>query len=211
MSSEESGVSQTVAVLEMGQHLEARTIDALFLNRKPLEVRYYFEDRGTEEPLIIIDVDSLRPIFKDVHRTTTKCFKPLDEISAFVRDNIQFNKCSNYQYAECVCHLLESRTDPEFPDLEMFPPSDCSLGHFHHACSSCVNLWLNEYLRVLILLRESKPLFAKAAREICSRVNLFDDFGEFYNRESPEFYLRVAQRWTVSDYLLDRVIDTVPF
>nr|AAR89176.1 repeat element protein 4 [Hyposoter didymator ichnovirus] len=206
MSSEESGVSQTVAVLEMGQHLEARTIDALFLNRKPLEVRYYFEDRGTEEPLIIIDVDSLRPIFKDVHRTTTKCFKPLDEISAFVRDNIQFNKCSNYQYAECVCHLLESRTDdPEFPELEGLPPNDCPLGHFHHACSSCVNRWLNEYLRVLILLRESKPFFAKAAKEICSRVYQTDKFYEDHNQDCPEFYLRTAQRWTTLEYALDEM------
>ncbi|AIK25696.1 Rep3 [Hyposoter didymator ichnovirus] len=205
MSSEEYTDSQAAAIEEILQFLEARTIDAVFLNGKPLEVRYNFKDRGTEEPLIKIDVDALPPLFGYSHRTVTGCFKSLDEICAFVRDNIHFDKCSNYRYAECLCHLLEKRMDPEFPELEGLPPNDCPLGHFHHACSSCVNRWLNEYLRVLILLRESKPFFAKAAKEICSRVYQTDKFYEDHNQDCPEFYLRTAQRWTTLEYALDEM------
>lgn len=186
---------------EIVQDSKVRKIDAIFLNRKPLEVRYYFEDKETEE-LIMIDVNSLLPILGGFRPTEAGSFKTLDKLSAFVQENIHFNECSNYRYADCVCHLLAIRIQTEFP------PSGFPLRHFHHACGSCVNRWLNEYLRVLILRRESKPLFAKAAQEICSRVCLSHHFNDYYNRELPEFYLRIAQRCTIPEYVLDNIIVT---
>lgn len=209
MSSGENRTLQAVAIEEIMQNPIASRIDAVFLNRKPLEVAYYFKDEETEK-IIMIHVDSLLPIFGGFRPTAAGPYATLDELFAFVEKNIHFDECTGYQYADCVCNLLKSREDPEFsefPELEAFPTADCSLRHFHHACWSCVNLWLNEYLRMLILHRESKPLFAKTAQEICSRVYLSDDFDKYFNRECPEFYLRIAQRWTISDYLLDEMIN----
>lgn len=206
MSPEEHRTPHAAVDGEIPQDSKVRKIDAVFLNRKLLKVRYYFEDKGTEE-LIMIDVNSLQSIFGDFRPIVAGSFQTLDDISAFVQ-SIHFNECSDYRYADCLCHLLENRMQKEFPELEMFPSSGCPLRHFHHACGSCVNRWLNEYLRVLILRRESKPLFAKAAQEICSRVYLSEDFDEYYNRECPEFYLRIAQRWIIPDYLLDNIIPT---
>ncbi|BAF45755.1 repeat element protein-e2.1 [Ichnoviriform fugitivi] len=207
MSSEENRTSPAVVLEEILHNQKTSWIDAMFLNGKLLEVRYYFEDKGTKE-LIMIDVDSLLPIFEAFHPITSGSFRSLDELSAFVQENIHFNKCSNYQYADCVCHLLQNHMDPEIAGFEMYSPSDCLLGHFHHACSSCVNLWLNEYLRVLILHRESKPLFTKAAQEIRARVYPSDDFNESSYRDCPEFYLRIAQRWTTPEYLLNDMLNT---
>ncbi|BAF45758.1 repeat element protein-e2.3 [Ichnoviriform fugitivi] len=206
MSPGENRTLQDVGIEEILQDPKASRIDAVFLNRKPLQVRYYFEDKGAKE-LIMIHVDSLLPIFGGFRPAAAGPYETLDKLSAFVKNNIHFDKCSSYSYADCVCHLIENRADPFLPVLKMSPPSDCSLRHFHHACWSCVHLWLNEYLRVLILRQESKPLFAKAAQEICLRVYIPDDFEEYFNRDYPEFYLRIAQRWTIPDYLLDNMID----
>ncbi|AHY22007.1 repeat element 21 [Diadegma semiclausum ichnovirus] len=193
MSSDESNASQAVGIEEGLQNPQVSRVYAIFLNRKPLEVRYYFEDKETEG-LIMIDVNSLLPIFGGFRPPAARSFETLDKLSTFVQENFHFNECSDYRYADCICHLLANRFQTEYPQLEMFPSSGCPLRHFHHACGSCVNLWLNEYLRVLILRRESRPLFNMAAQEICSRVPLSADFDDYYNRECPEFYLRIAQR-----------------
>lgn len=207
MSSEENTTSQAVVIEEILQDPKTTRIGVVFLNRKPLEVRYYFEDKGTEGEVIMINVDSLQLIFGGSRPTAAGSFESLDKLSAFVKENIHLNKCSDYEYADCICHLLEKRMDSKSPGLEMFPASSCSLKHFHHACWSCVNVWLNEYLRVLILRRESKPRFDKAVQEIFSRVCLPVDFDQYFNEECDEFYLRIAQRCTFPEYCLDYIIN----
>lgn len=174
MSSDKYRASQAVGIEKFLQ-TKVRRVDAIFLNRKSLEVRYRFEDKETEG-LIMIDVNSLQPIFGGSRPTAARSFETLDKLSAFAQENIHFNQCSNYRYADCVCHLFANHIQTEYPESEMFPSSGCPLGHFHHACGSCVSLWLNEYLRVLILRRESRLLFTMAAYEICSRVRLSNDF-----------------------------------
>ncbi|ULM71652.1 repeat element 15 protein [Diadegma fenestrale ichnovirus] len=209
MSSEENRVSQSQSVRfeESLQNPKVSSVHAIFLNRKSLEVKYYFEIKETQG-LIMIDVNSLLPIFGGLRPTAAGSFETLDRLNALVRENIHFNECSNYRYADCVCHLLANRFQTENAGLEMFPSSGCLLRHFHHSCGSCVNLWLNEYLRVLILRRESRPHFIMAAQEICSRIPLSEDFDAYYNRECPEFYLRIAQRWTIPEYALDDIMNT---
>lgn len=207
MSSEEFRMSEAAAIEKIVQDLKVSKIDTIFLNRKPLEVKYYFEYEETEQ-FIMIDVDSLLPILGGFRPTDTGSFETLDTLSALVKEYIYLNQCSNYQYADCICHLFSNRMEREILELEMNPSSSCRLKHFHHACGNCVNLWLNEYLRVLILRRESKPLFAKAAQEICSRLYISNDFDDFYNRECPELYLRIAQKFTIPEYILDDITVT---
>lgn len=206
MSSKETRTSQADEIEEILQDPRASRIDAVFLNQKPLQVIYYFEDKGTEGR-IMINVDSLLPIFGGIRPTAAGFFETLDQLSIFVQANIRLNKCSKYKYADCLCHLIRDRVDPHFSGLEMFASSGCLRGHFHHACWSCVNLWLNDYLRVLILHQESKPLYVKATREICSKIYRLGDFDEYFNREHPEFYLRLAQRWVIPEHLVDGLIE----
>lgn len=204
----QSRMLETVVTKEISQNPKVRKIQAIFLNRKPLEVRYYYEAKGTDEKEgnIMIDTDSLAPIFRPFCPTATQSYKSLDNLCAFVNDRIRFDQCSDYQYADCICHLLRNHAD-QFTKAKMRPSSGCWSRHFHHACWSCVNYWLLEYLRMLILHRESIPLFTMAAQEICSRVFIEeDDFKKNFHQYDPEFYLWIAQRWTNKEYLRHDII-----
>lgn len=193
---------------EISQHPKVNTIDAVFLNRKSLKIRYYCEDEGTEEPLIMLDVDSVKPILGNFLPRTTGSFISLEKFCAYVRKEIHFDKCWDYEYADCKCNLVEGRLIPLGLKLPVLPPSGCRR-HFHHACSSCVNSWLLEYLRMIILHRESEPAFAMAAEEICCRVFISNDYMKYVNQVSPEFWLWIAQRWCLQGYLRDDLINTL--
>lgn len=211
MSPGENRTASAVVNEETWQVPEVRKIDAIFLNRKPLEVRYYIEDRGTEEEeLIMIDVKSLQPIFSDFRpRTTAGTFGSLDNLSAYVRENIHLDKCWDYEYADCFCNLISGREVPPLTKLQVLPPSGCRR-HFHHACSSCVNSWLLEYLRMIILHRESKSSFAIAAEEIFLRVFIEDvreKYANVIDTQCSEFYLWIAQRKMLVGYFNNDIVN----
>ncbi|ULM71651.1 repeat element 14 protein [Diadegma fenestrale ichnovirus] len=208
MSAEGKKTSQAAVDREILQGPKVRKIEAIFLNRKPLEVTYYYEDRGTEH-LIMIDVDSLKPIFGAFRPRTTTSFESLDNLCDYVKENIHFDECWDYEYSDCICNLIGNRTVPPSTKVNVLPPSGCQR-HFHHSCWSCVNSWLLEYLRMMILYRESKPAFVMAAEEIISSIYGVArvDFERFIHEPSSEFYLWIAQRWTLKGYLRNDIIDS---
>lgn len=207
MSPVERRMSQAVVYQEISQDLKVSTIDAVFLNRKSLKIRYYCEDGGTEEPLIMLDVYSVKPILGNFLPRVAGSFVSLENLCAFVKEEIHFDECWDYEYADCKCNLIGGRIVPPGTKVQELPPSGCRR-HFHHACSSCVNSWLLEYLRMLILQRESEPAFAMAAEEICSRVLLSNDFGKCVHQVSSEFWLWIAQRWSLEGYVRYDVTNT---
>lgn len=210
MSAEEIKTSRDVVNEETLQSLKVSEIDAIFLNRKPLKVRYYFDDLGMEQ-LIMIDVDSLRPIFGSVRPPVAGHFETLDNLSAFIKERIHFDECSDYQYADCICNLLGSREVPPRSKVQVLPPSGCWREQFHHACWSCVNSWLLEYLRMIILREECERAFKLAAEEIFLRVFITDVAKKYANviyENCSEFYLWIAQRNTLEGYLRRDIINT---
>ncbi|BAF45757.1 repeat element protein-e2.2 [Ichnoviriform fugitivi] len=210
MSAGQNRTASAVVNEETRQVPEVSTIDAIFLNRKPLEVRYYIKDNGTEE-LIMIDVETVQPIFADYcPRTTANAFESLDNLASYARENIHLDKCWDYEYADCICNLISGRVVPPLTKVQMLPPSGCRR-HFHHSCSSCVNSWLLEYLRMIILHRESKSAFEIAAEEIICRVFIGDVYEKYANvikKQCSEFYLWIAQRWTLKGYLRRDIINS---
>lgn len=210
MFTEESGTSQAVAVPEVLQNPKLKEIDVIFINEKPLKIKYYFEDDPTEER-IMIDLESFRPICGDCGPTSAGSFESLDNLAAFVTEKVGFDQCSDYKYADCFCHMIQIYSDVKVLKLPFLPPSGCTFEHFHHACWSCVNSWLLDYLRMLILHRESKTLFALAHKEICCRVFETQDIEKHYSYQyCPQFYLGLAQRWALEGYLCENVIDAWP-
>lgn len=207
MSPVERRMAQAVVNQETSQDPEVGTIDAVFLNRKSLKIRYYCEDGETKEPLIMLDVDFVQPILGNSFPRAAGSFVSLDNLCAFVKEEIHFDQCRDYEYADCKCNLFGGRIVPPGTKVQVLPPSGCRR-HFHHACSSCVNSWLLEYLRMLILQRESEPAFAMAAEEICSRVFMSNDFRKYVNQVSSEFWLWIAQRWSLEGYLRYDVTNT---
>lgn len=206
MFSQENRSSPVVVNEEFLEDFEPSTVNVLFLNRKPLEVNYYIEDSGTEEPLIMMDTESLLPIFGGRRPTVLDDYESLDSLCDFVDKNVNYDECSNYEYADCICNLMGKREVPTGTKVNVLPPSDCWYRHFHHACRTCVKSWLLEYLRMLILHRECQPAYEMAAEEICSRVFITDNYKEFLVQDYSEFYLWISQRWSLQGYLRHDIV-----
>lgn len=122
-----------------------------FINGKQLDIRYNFQRYRNMENHILVDRNSLQPIFGGIVLPTMNEFVSMTELQNFVKVHVHLNKCSNYRYASCPCHL------PHY-DGQRFNPTrypsatgdNCWYGHFHHYCSEHVLYWLNSYLATTI-------------------------------------------------------------
>ncbi|BAF45660.1 repeat element protein-b12.1 [Ichnoviriform fugitivi] len=127
-----------------------------FINGKELGIRYNFNPYRNIERRILLDRDSLLPIFGGIVLSTMNEFASMSELHNFVRMHVHLNKCSDYRYASCLCHLpyYDSRRRNSMMN-HFTTENSCRYGHFHHYCSEHVLYWLNFYLATTIGLREN--------------------------------------------------------
>lgn len=135
--------------------LSMNKIEVTFFNDKSFKILYNFDAARPEEDRLLINWDTLTPLFGGVTPSGFRSFVRLAKISTFVEKRIHLDQCEVGLHNSCFC----GRTPPD--DLDFFWDS-CSDEHFHHFCSSHVRSWLWLYLHPKILSQESKPLFYNA-------------------------------------------------
>ncbi|CAF4831261.1 unnamed protein product [Pieris macdunnoughi] len=132
--------------------LSMNKIEVTFFNGKSFQVLYNFDGTRTEEDRLLINWDTLTPLFGGVAPSGYRSFVRLSKIAKFVERRIHLDQCEVGLRNSCFC----GRTPPD--DLDNFWDS-CSVQHFHHFCSLHVRSWLYLYLHPNILCQESKELF----------------------------------------------------
>ncbi|BAF45725.1 repeat element protein-d6.2 [Ichnoviriform fugitivi] len=147
--------------------LSTHTFEATFFNGKRLPIIYNFDAARMKEERVLIDTESLVPVFGGILPPAMEGFRSIPEVHKFIEMHVDVNLCSEGRHACCPCHLLyDDDDDDDDDDEDAFgrfakPPVDdeCKHGHFQHYCPQHVTSWLNHYLNTAILLRESKELF----------------------------------------------------
>lgn len=155
------------AVQQKLWQLSTHNLDVMFFNRKFVNIEYNFDSERIEEDRILININSLLPVFGGAVTTDMKPFMNLCELNKFIKTHIYLNRCSNYQFASCLCHKMNdfeefSRVFAENLD------EPCEYGHFHHYCNNHVAWWIKSSVKSVILLQESRQLFNEFIAEQCA-------------------------------------------
>lgn len=136
-----------------------------FINGEFLMIEYNFDPNRTSNRLLI-NSESLRPVFGWVVPPEDEQFLSVTNLKQFVDTNVRLNACSRFQYASCPCgENTDSQTARAFSKPLV---QTCNKRHFHHYCSHHVNYWLNELL-FSILHIEWRGAFDMDAKEDFTR------------------------------------------
>ncbi|ULM71692.1 repeat element 36 protein [Diadegma fenestrale ichnovirus] len=165
-----------------------------FIDGKHLEIEYNYDHTRTDEERVLINVNTLLPVFGGLVPPDTETFADVKTLNAFVETYVRLNECHAYQYASCPCHL---DVDPDVA-IEFQPLSEnaCPDGHFHHFCSKHVIHWLSFVLEISIKTLENGSF----------NEEFISDFADFvgntiyFRDEKPllraRSLLRVIQEWS---------------
>lgn len=119
-----------------------------FINGKHLEIEYNYDHTRKDEQRVLINVNTLLPVFGGLVPPDTETFVDVKRLNAFVEMNVRLNEYHAHRYASCPCHL---DVDPQVAkEFEPPPENSCADGHFHHFCSQHVNYWLSCVLETSI-------------------------------------------------------------
>nr|BAF45769.1 c289.1 [Tranosema rostrale ichnovirus] len=120
--------------------MSTHRFETTFLNGKRLEIEFNFDPSRTERNRVLINTDSLLPVFGGYTCPSMAQFANVSELHGFIEQHVHLDKCSNFQYAECVCYLFKDKSQGgEAPSKSL--EDACKHGCFHHYCSQHVRYW----------------------------------------------------------------------
>ncbi|CAH4003618.1 unnamed protein product [Pieris brassicae] len=124
-----------------------------FINGKKLSIEFNYDPWRKNQDCILINVESLLPIFGGVMPAEVDKFISVSKIENFVRMHVHLNRCSDYRHRSCPCHL--KNYNPEKARAFAKPSvAECKFGHFHHYCSQHVGHWFMFFLNPLLKAEE---------------------------------------------------------
>lgn len=115
--------------------------ETIFIDGAQLKIEYNFDPTRPKENRILINIDSLLPVFGGIVSTTMDKFASISELKNVIRMHVHVNMCSDGRYASCACHLVndDGQGSEEFVKCLV---RACEHGHSHHYCSKHVESWL---------------------------------------------------------------------
>lgn len=131
-----------------------------FINGKQLEIEYNFDPTRPKENRILINIESLLPVFGGIVSTTMDKFASISKLENFVRMHVHLNMCSDRRYASCPCHLVNDGGR----GCENFVKSlvhICGHRHFHHYCGKHIESWLKIFENNTIQLHQTGVTLAR--------------------------------------------------
>lgn len=120
-----------------------------FMNGKQLEIEYNFDRLRDPEERILVNMNSLLPVFGGIVAAKLDKFTNIPKLCEFASMHVHLNVCSNHQHASCPCYL--ANIGNAFREPSIHP---CKHHHFHHFCSTHVSHWLKDFLYSSIIRRE---------------------------------------------------------
>lgn len=179
-----------------------RYFTATFINGKTLEIRYNFNRHRDMQNRILVNRNTLLPIFGGIILPTMNEYVSMSELCNFVKTHVHLNECSNYQYVSCPCHLPNYDGQPRKSMMNHFTAGgNCRHGHFHHYCRDHVLYWLQFYLGRTLSLRVNglDKLYAQDAENFLMCLNTSIYFQK--NRK-----IQFVRYWRVLCYLINEIV-----
>lgn len=130
-----------------------------FINEKELKIQYNFDPSRGGEECVLVNINSLLPVFGDVVMPAREQFTSLTKVQDFVRMHVHVNMCSNCEHASCPCHLKNVGRHRNYEPFQAQSTDTCNYRHFHHYCSQHVLHWLAFVMDILIPLQRTRESF----------------------------------------------------
>lgn len=127
---------------------------AWFINGKQLTIVYNFNPSRVEEERVLVNVNSLLPVFGDITPAMEE-FTSLTKLQNFMRMRVNADICSNCEHASCPCHLRNVERHGNYEPLRDQSTDTCNYNRFHHYCLQHVWHWLDFVLGFLIPFRRA--------------------------------------------------------
>ncbi|AHY22011.1 repeat element 23 [Diadegma semiclausum ichnovirus] len=120
-----------------------------FINGTHLSIEFNYNPWRKNQDCILINVETLLPIFGKIMWPAVNVFTSVSQIENFVKMHVHLNRCSDYRHSSCSCHLKNS--NPHEAGAFAKPRVDeCKFGHLHHYCAQHVSHWLKFFLHPLL-------------------------------------------------------------
>lgn len=124
--------------------MSTHRLRCMFLNGKYLEIEYNYDHTKEYMEDILVNVNTLLPVFGGLVPRGMKTFVHPWRFHKFVTKELRLNECCGHVYASCPCHLdIDSAAAGEYEPLA---DNGCTEGHFHHFCEKHVSTWILTYL-----------------------------------------------------------------
>lgn len=137
--------------------LSTYTAEVPFITGERLSIQFNYDPWREIQDCILINVETLTPIFGRVMHQAVEKFTSVSKLENFVSMHVHLNTCSDYRYRSCQCHLKTCNPNEARAFAIMPSDEDCKFGHFHHYCSRHVNDWLKFFVNPwLIAVEENK-------------------------------------------------------
>lgn len=144
---------ESVIIRARSWQLSTHIAEIPFINGKQVRIEFNYNPWRQTQDCILINVESLVPIFGRIIASAADQFTSVSKMENFVRMHVHLNRCSDYRYRSCSCHL--KNCNPNEVRAFAKPSADeCKFGHFHHYCSQHVNHWLKFVLNPLLAAKQ---------------------------------------------------------
>lgn len=132
-----------------------------FINGKPLTVEYNCDPWRRKEERVLVNIDSLLPVFGNVRPPRMDKFTSVWKLTNFVRMHVHLNMCTESRYASCSCYLdaLDPRHHGAASTFAKPSVDDCEFRHFHHYCWQHVSHWLMFFFNTTLMPPEDNKFF----------------------------------------------------
>ncbi|BAF45701.1 repeat element protein-c18.3 [Ichnoviriform fugitivi] len=122
---------------------------------KEMELEYNYDPFRPEDTRILINLDTLPPVFGAIAAPTEEQFTTIMNLFNIIKIHVHSESCSKRPEASCQCRWINDNSQDDGAPLE--PSTDpCECGYVHYYCSLHVRYWLDFYSATSVLLREMK-------------------------------------------------------
>lgn len=130
-------------------------ITITFVKGKKMELEYNYDPFRTEDARILINLDTLPPVFGATAAPLGEKFTTVTNLHNIIKIHVHSEKCSRRPEASCQCRWINVNSQDDGAPLK--PSTDpCQCGYVHYHCSLHARYWLDFYSATSVLLREMK-------------------------------------------------------
>lgn len=135
--------------------MSTHKVTITLIEGKNMELEYNYDPFRTEDTRILINLDSLSPVFGTMAASAVAKFTTVTDLHNIIKIHVHSERCSRRPEASCQCRWINANNHDDGAPLK--PSTDpCECGYVHYYCSLHVRYWLDFYSATSVLLREMR-------------------------------------------------------
>lgn len=165
--------------------MSTHKITITLIGGKKIELEYNYDPFRTEDTRILINLDTLPPVFGTIAASALASFTTVTDLHNIIKIHVHSEGCSRRPEASCQCRWINENNRDDGAPLQ--PSTDpCECGYVHYYCSLHVRYWLDFYSATSVLLREMK------------RFSDVDMIQSFLRVLSNAIHMWIVTRWILA-------------